>query len=149
MEEQKSQYEQVIPRNVNVGDGAMNGDGVSNKENTEYLRRRFNEMNGNKPIEVMKEKTERIMSSIIQVRSILDQMNYRYTSSVDDTDMKDIGTHLFDDARKLLLDEYRKLISQFRDACLETKVDDPGSLSHTQIVSGRYIVLDVLKLTEL
>lgn len=97
----------------------------------------------------MKEKTERIMSSIIQVRSILDQMNYRYTSSVDDTDMKDIGTHLFDDARKLLLDEYRKLISQFRDACLETKVDDPGSLSHAQIVSGRYIVLDVLKLTEL
>lgn len=60
-------------------------------------------------------KAERIIESLTQIKQILGLMNYRYTSSVNDVDLKDIGTHKFDDARELLINEYDHLVIQLRE----------------------------------
>lgn len=57
-------------------------------------------------------KASRIIESLTQIKQILGLMNYRYTSSIDNEDINDIGTKKFDDARDLLSSEYDSLVEQ-------------------------------------
>lgn len=67
-------------------------------------------------------KADRIIESLTQIKQILGLMNYRYTSSVNDLDLNDIGTDKFDDARELLINEYDHLVLQLKESVLTTLI---------------------------